>query len=190
VPWASLRRSLAVAVALWLLSTVAGFWLVSSIGGTTAAAIPIPMPIPQGHPPIASSDAFIGILARNLAVFVGLLLGLVTAGISAAALLCFNGIVFGRILAVARLAGLSAADMAQAVVPHAVLEIPGLMIGGGIGLLGFPLFCRWVHGRAPISRAGRFNRLLARLALLGVLLLGIAAALEAWISVDPSGTVG
>jgi uncharacterized membrane protein SpoIIM required for sporulation len=178
-----LRRNLALASGLWVAGMLAGglgvLLTTSSDGGAAVDVLP--------RTSVTAASAFVGILGRNLAVYTALVGGLLCAGITSVALLLYNGVLLGGTLVLAWLVGVAPERIFLALAPHAVLELPALILGGSIGLMGASEFRRWIRDRGTLSipRDGR----LAVLALAGALALVIAAAIEAWVSLAASSAL-
>lgn len=180
--WALIRSSIFCAVSLFATGTALGFTLPSLIPSDSATALPLDWTAgfrvrPEG------GQAFAWILSRNAAVYLALLMGLVTAGLSAFVLLLFNGALLGHTIGMALLVGVDMGRILRAL-PHALLELPALLIGGAVGLLGFPVFVRWLTSDAPLSGVplGR----MAGVILAGGLALTAAAFVEVWVSLRDS----
>ncbi|HSW28651.1 MAG TPA: stage II sporulation protein M [Longimicrobiales bacterium] len=172
----ALKRSLILAAILWFVGMIAG---VSAIlvpaGAPLENGIPV-MPTPVVEP----SRAFVSIMGRNLGVYGVLLGGLLSAGISSALGLLYNGVALGWTLGLAWTAGVTPIRVFVGLAPHGVLELPALLAAGAIGLQGGPLLSSWLRGRLvlPLGQA----RMMLLVAAAGFLAVVVAAAVEAWVS--------
>ena len=127
---------------------------------------------------------YAGILGRNLAVYLWLLCGLVSGGLTAIALLAFNGVALGQLAGFALGAGMPLERLALLTLPHAVPEIGAFLLAGAIGLRGPALLSAWLRGafsRAPFVAA-------LRPATCGALVIGTAAAIEVFVTVPIAKT--
>ncbi|MYE83927.1 MAG: stage II sporulation protein M [Gammaproteobacteria bacterium] len=122
---------------------------------------------------------FTGILGRNLAVYLWLLCGLVSGGLTTVAVLTFNGVLFGHTTGAAIGMGIPAVHLAWLLLPHGIPEIGTFLVAGAIGVRGTRLVAGWMAGsHAP----GPFSAIW-RPAVWGALVLAGAAAIEVRVTV-------
>ncbi len=176
-------QAISLSAAIWAAGTVAGFALGSA--STTLSA-------PHGPQTLSTSQSLdrmdarqdkgrlsLGLLGRNVAVYVWLLAGVVCAGMSTIVVLAFNGLLMGQMISVGQAIGAPLPVAAWLFLPHGVLEVGALLLAGAIGLQGPGLLMAWIHGRpAPYRTAG-----LGAAAVAGIAALGFAAAIEAYLTV-------
>ena len=121
---------------------------------------------------------YVGILGRNLAVYLWLLCGLVSGGLTTIALLSFNGVALGQLAGLALGVGMPVERLAWVTLPHAIPEIGAFLLAGAIGLRGPALVSAWLRGvvsRAPFIAAWRP-------ATFGALVIVAAAAIEVFVT--------
>ena len=170
---------LVLAVAIWAAGTVAG---VSAIESLPNRDNPISVvPAPGGEPPRAHStrSLYARILGRNLAVYLWLLSGLVTGGLTTVAVLLFNGALFGATTSGAAAVGMAPERIVWLLIPHGVPEIGTFLVAGAIGLQGPRLLADCMNGQRVGSRLSG----VAYPATLGALVLVGAAAIEVGVTV-------
>ncbi len=193
------------AVAVVLIGVVAGLAIADWINAAAVESLPVPRS-EVGAPESERSgqDLFGFIFRRNLTVFVTLLLGVVTAGLVTVVVLLGNGIAIGQLIGFATATGMSYATVANLILPHGVLELGTLCIAGAVGLRGirlaFDLGGRGsegsldvdagVGGEGPVSFGDGVRRLRLGLVLaFGVGALGLAAAIEAFVTIEIAESV-
>ena len=123
-------------------------------------------------------ELFAFILQRNLGVYVLLLLGLLSGGLVALAILLANGIALGQLIGLARAAGMPSGELASLLVPHGVLEIGAFCVAGAVGLQGFRLALALGDFRWESVKALRLGLVL----VFGATALSVAAAIEAFVT--------
>ncbi len=154
------------------------------------AALPV-SPLPEAVPVEATGRAddragwqlFAFILRNNLAVYVLLLFGLVSAGSVSFVVLLGNGIAIGQVIGFARSAGMSNDTLVDLLLPHGVLELGTLCIAGAVGLQGFRLLL-------DLSNLGSGTLKSLRLGLVlgfGLCALTVAAVVEAFVTAELAG---
>ena len=152
--------------------------------GSTAAGIG------QERPPAGEADSFLDlfllILGRNLAVYVWLLTGLVSAGATTFAVLLYNGVGLGQVIGFAAWLGLPAGAIADLLLPHGMLELGAFCIGGAVGFQGFRLALGAHRPSWESVKALRLGLVLA----FGVCALALAAAVEASVTAELAASHG
>lgn len=123
---------------------------------------------------------FAFILRNNLAVYVLLLFGLVSAGAVAFVILLGNGIALGQVIGFARLSGMPNGTLVELLLPHAVLELGSLCIAGAVGFQGL----RLVRGLSTIDGVALRSLRLGLVMGFGVCTLTVAALIEAFITAE------
>lgn len=125
-------------------------------------------------------ELFAFILRNNLAVYVLLLFGLVSAGSVTFVILLGNGIALGQVIGFAKLVGMSNGTLVDLLVPHGVLELGTLCVAGSVGLQGF----RLVLGLSTWERGTLKSLRLGLVLGFGVCALTVAAVVEAFITAE------
>lgn len=154
-----LRPAIAVSLAVFLAGIVAGVlhpweWILKEFMGAQRPTI-----------------SFGFIFLHNLRAFTLIYLAsIVYVGL---ALILVNGYVIGTAVAVALERGLTPMQVAAALLPHGVFEVPALLIASGAGLVTLSR----VRGRGLRGATS-----VARLLVVGVALLAMAAFIEAYIT--------
>lgn len=121
------------------------------------------------------------IFSNNIRALVIMMLGGVCLGLVPMAVILFNGIMVGVVLAMNLLEGNTAAFFMAAMLPHGILEIPAIIVGGAFGLkTGHNVIFTGKHKRWDLLKQNIKESFLA----LGVLVpvLFIAAGVEAIIT--------
>ena len=146
--------------------------------------------IGQERPPAGEADSFLDlfllILGRNLAVYVWLLTGLVSAGATTFAVLLYNGVGLGQAIGFAAWLGLPAGAIADLLLPHGMLELGAFCIGGAVGFQGFRLALGAHRPSWESVKALRLGLVLA----FGVCALALAAAVEASVTAELAASHG
>lgn len=168
---------------IWATGTVAGAW---AIGHVKAPATPPPAYQPTEHPALldppsdhGEASLYFGILGRNLAVYLWLLCGVVSAGLSTVAVLAFNGVALGQTAAISIELGMSTETMLWLLLPHGIPELGAFLVAGAIGMQGPRLLRDWFHN----GRATRVLTALWRPAVVGGFALAAAAGIETGLTV-------
>jgi uncharacterized membrane protein SpoIIM required for sporulation len=159
---------------LQLLSAAILCWALGIAAGLNLPASPVPAAGKQqsmGRP--TTTDVF----GANMKVLAGCMLGLLTGGTCSIVTLILNGMYLGLQwhLFSARVSGWRSLAL---LAPHGILEIPGILIGGAVGMMGIPILrslCRndigGLRRHIPPILAG---------ALLSVCLIILGAIAESW----------
>ena len=174
---------LAVSIAIWAAGSALGGWTMQAGEHAAAAVEPASGVQAPAQPPPCGYGCILG---RNLAVYVWLLCGLVSGGLTTVAVLAFNGVVLGQIVNGALDLGMSSATVARLVLPHGVPELAAFAVAGAIGLQGASLLRAWLH---DLQGAETLNAVW-RPALVGALLLPVAAGIEVGVTVPLAACVG
>lgn len=164
----------ALATCLFLATAIVG----AAVGAERQSFI---VPVRGRGDPVASLDAA-GLFAHNAGIGLQIAAGAVLFGLPTVYLLSFNGFVFGATVADA--AGTLGPLRALALVaPHGVLELPAIWLAGAVGLRWLHLVWRLASGGS--SATGVPRAVLDSLAAVGLvlLLLAVAAVVEATVTV-------
>ena len=183
MPIAIWMRNLAIALALSCGAGAGGHWVAVQLGGEAAEdapAIPMPAFLADLGDEAQKSRArlSVDIFARNLAVYALLLAGVLSAGLTTAFTLAFNGFMVGQLLGVATVVGAPIGAALWLLAPHGVLELSLLLLAAAIGLQGPAAALAWARGRRLPWQPLR----IARVAAAGVPLLAVAAAIEGFLT--------
>ncbi len=176
-------RGLVAATSIWVAGAVAGVATAAQPMSTLVAA-EAPGERLEGFAEARRQDIpparlCIGIFGRNLAVYLWLLCGLISCGLTTVALLAFNGVALGQIAGLALGAGMPLERLALLTLPHLIPEIGAFLLAGAIGLRGPALLSAWFRGTfggAPLAGV-------LRPAAGGIVCIAIAAAIEVYVTV-------
>ena len=184
-PWI---RGLVASAAIWGTGAAGGVAVAAqTIEALVAAEGPnqrLERVVEARTPEAPSTRLCVGIFGRNLAVYLWLLCGLITGGLTTAALLAFNGVALGQIAGFALGAGMPIERLALLTLPHAIPELGAFLVAGAVGLRGPALLSAWFNGtsgRAPLVGV-------LRPAAWGVLVIAVAAAIEVFVTVPIART--
>lgn len=184
-------RNIAVALALWVGGATLGFGVAAQVAPNAVESLPKAATAATANASGPTGrELYFGILGRNLAVYVWLLCGVVSLGISTVAVTLFNGIHLGQTIALAAMAGTSATSVAWLILPHGVLEVSAFLVAAALGMLGPRLAHAWLSND---GRLGAKCRRLARLwpiATLGAATLVVAAGVETYVTVPLAEWLG
>lgn len=152
------------------------------------AALPQAATAEQGAAPVVSAERgdgalFLFILGRNVAVYVWLLAGLLSAGAVTFVILLYNSVQLGVTIGFASRNGMDAQEMAYLLLPHGVLEVGAFFIAGAVGYQGLRLVMEWSRGAAELIKGLR----LGVVCLYGACALTVAAAVEVFVTVRLAG---
>ncbi|MFB6175916.1 MAG: stage II sporulation protein M [Halobaculum sp.] len=177
------KGPLAAAAALFVLGTVVGVLLTAflpSVSGRVETGVTV---LPSNGMPTVST-----ILRHNAVTAVLLAGGVVTLGTTTVLNLLVNGVVQGLLLA----RGLTVTDpvtVGLLFVPHAVFELPALLLAAAAGFRGPREFARYLRG----SKQYLFTRQdLRDVLVLGALALGllvVAACVERYVTLEFAQTL-
>ena len=170
-------RGLTISTAIWVAGTSIGIWAAPQ--GPVAPAPPQVDSSPDArsvHDPRTPEYVrlYAGILGRNLAVYLWLLCGLVSGGLTTLAVLTFNGVLFGHTTGAAIGIGMPVMHVAWLLLPHGIPEIGTFLVAGAIGVRGAELVAHWMKGTPVRIKI----QTLWRPAAWGALALAGAAAIE------------
>ncbi len=181
MPTATWIRNLAIALALAGIAAVGGSRLAAQQAGLAEKEVkPISAQtfLDEAEPVENRTQLSIGIFAHNLAVYLLLLAGLVSGGLTTVFTVAFNGFMLGQMFGFASLGGAPMSAAIWLVAPHGALELSLLLFAAAIGLQGPAAAIAWAAGkRLPHSRR------IWRMALAGVPLLAVAATIEGYLTV-------
>lgn len=133
-------------VSLFLLSVILGFLLLNTIGSLSPDQSEEYIKVSSGL------ETSLKIFTRNIVVATILVSGLFLFGIPTIIVLIVNGFWLGGTIALLLLENESLANILWTIVPHGILEIPGLLIAGYIGLNGIQFYLRPKIVLKPVIR--------------------------------------
>lgn len=120
------------------------------------------------------------IFFRNCAVAAIMAMGTLSFGLTAAVASIQNGAVLGYLVVAATNTAMGWKAIAWALLPHAVIELPALIMAAALGLQGLAVFRRWIDGDL---KTGDFRGPTGILCIVTVL-LGVAAVIEVTVSIS------
>ncbi len=183
MPFGAWLRAFSLSAAIWAAGTAAGLGLGSAF---------TPVPVSEGRQTLSATQSLdgmdarqdkgrlcLGILGRNVSVYLWLLVGVLCAGMSTIVVLAFNGFLMGQLIGLGQAMGAPLHVAAWLFLPHGVLEVGALLLAGAIGLQGPGLLMAWIHGRPTPYRAMG----LGAVAMAGIGALAGASAIEAYLTV-------
>jgi len=106
-------------------------------------------------------------------------MGILSFGFTAAVASIQNGAVLGYLVVAGIKKAMGWKTIAWALLPHAVIELPALVIAAALGLQGLAVFRRWIDSDL---KAEDFRGMTGILCIVTVL-LGVAAVIEATVSI-------
>jgi len=181
----SLKLSAVLAGAVVAAGTLVGLGVDATIAEVRTAptcGVTEPLPAPGG--------LFLMIAGRNLFVYGLLIAGVFTVGILTASVLFLNGILIGLLFAGAIGAGCIGVGLIVTL-PHAVLEVPAFLAGGAVGLRTAALVIGPRFDLGSNESSDTTGTTHARvLTLIGLVLLLVAAGVEATVSRELLARVG
>ncbi len=123
---------------------------------------------------------FLQIAGRNAIVFVLLLTGVCTAGVTTTLVLALNGALLGMLVSAALSAGRDAFVLATLLVPHSVIEMAAFVVAGAVGMRGWRIAWRALRTGHP----GLSHEVvtLGRPIVFGLIALLCAAAIESTVT--------
>jgi len=172
----SARRFLRRNAALFALCL--GCYLAGALAGGMVPATGISGGEEVGADPLGNVGEPLGIARNNLAAVALVALGLVTFGLLSSLLLFGNGML-ACVAVGARLSeGWSPVEIAAGILPHGLLEIPGLLLAGVVGFKSLHWCLATARGKAVENL---FGDCLIGFALSGLLIV-CAAPVEAYVT--------
>ena len=165
MPWRGFPKYLAAAGLVWILGILLGLAILN----------PPSMNFPQKDTP--QYPWAWGIFSNNLRVLAGCFLGLITGSAASLATLVLNGIYTG-FLWNALTHRASGWKVIGFLVPHGLLEVPGLLLAGAAGMMGGAI-ARSIFMDDPVELR-RYAEILVYIIPLSVILIFIAAFIESW----------
>lgn len=128
---------------------------------------------------ITKSPQMLQLFIHNAYGAIFLMSGLLTFGISSLGLLSFNGFIFGNVIGVHGLTvGWGSALLA--VIPHGILEIPGILCAAAVGFHGTLMVFHALRGTFLGWRV--YFHSISRYALLSFVFLFIASIIETFVT--------
>ncbi len=181
MPIAIWIRNLAIALALAAAAAVGGSGFAqqyANLADEAAQPISAQAFLEEAETTENRTQLSIGIFAHNLAVYLLLLAGLVSGGLTTVFTVAFNGFMLGQMFGFASAAGAPMSAAVWLVAPHGILELSLLLLAAAIGFQGPAAALAWAAGkRLPHARR------IWRTALVGVPLLAVAATIEGYLTV-------
>jgi len=177
---APLRTAAAIAIAAFLLTTIAGVALVREAPSTGKEFIQIVRDQVMGQVDAREPVSLaVVIFVNNLQACILLFVGGATVGILTLFIIASNGIIIGGIIELVR-EERGLLYVAAAILPHGIFEIPSFIISASLGfILGASLLAEW-RGEGDSAATAMAH---ARTFLLVVVpLVAIAAFIEAFIT--------
>jgi len=121
----------------------------------------------------------LSILNSNLLVWIYLHLGMVTFGASTLINLSYNAFIFGSIISKSLQVGLETKEVLLLTLPHAIFEIPAIIIAGAAGFKIPYEIIRYLAGKKETILTKEDIKEYLTLALISITLIIIAAWIEA-----------
>jgi len=168
------RYYLLLATMLFVGGFTAALCIYSPVVGTAAAG--------SGNAGGTASLTALDIAVNNVLVAVTLCSGWVLLGMPTVAGLVFNGYLLGRIATELVALGNDPVTVMLYVLPHGLLEIPGLLLSATVGLVPPVRFAQYIRGRRSTVVSRSEARSLILIVSLSLTLIVVAAAVEAWIT--------
>ena len=176
-------------IAIWGMGTATGYWATAPVdkpGTSTAITLQaLEKPSENGHHNYTSLSLYAWILGRNLAVYLWLLCGVLSSGLTTVAVLAFNGVALGQSVAIATQLGLPFHSVVLLLLPHGVPEFGAFCLAGAIGLQGPRLLQGWWRNSRTDNALGK----MLRPALLGAMVLAAAAGIEVGVTLPLARSV-
>jgi stage II sporulation protein M len=122
------------------------------------------------------SVAVATLLVHNGKALVGLWSGIVTFGLGSLSALALNGTLMGAAFASSRL---PLVERLLWFLPHALIEVPGLVLGGAAGLRPLEVLTRYLRGENIRERMVDIGRNTLIIVYLSVVLVVVGAFIEA-----------
>ncbi|MCL6439057.1 MAG: stage II sporulation protein M [Rubrobacteraceae bacterium] len=155
-----------------------GCYLAGALAGGVVPVIGVPGGNVVGADRFGAPGDPLGIASNNLVAVVLVALGSVTFGLLTVLLLFGNGMVAGIAVGAKLNEGWSLAEISAGVLPHGLLEIPGLLLAGVVGFKGLHWCLATIKGK---SVENPFGDCLVGLALAALLII-CAAPVEAYVT--------
>jgi stage II sporulation protein M len=171
-----LRNELWFAGGLLLMGFIAG----TATGARMVSSAPVSSMSTGAEEIPAPPRLFLQIAARNTTVFVLLLTGVCTAGVTTSLMLALNGALLGMLVDTALSAGRDAFVLATLLVPHGVIEMTAFAVAGAVGLRGWRIALRALQTGDPGLR--QELAILERPVVFGLVALVVAAGIESTVT--------
>jgi uncharacterized membrane protein SpoIIM required for sporulation len=159
---------------LWFVAAAVLCWAIGIAAGLYLAVSPTACPGLATPPARPTAGA---VFVANIKVLCGCFLGLATGAASSVVTLVLNGMYLGMQwnLFAARL---SVPRRLALLAPHGILEIPGILIGGAVGMMGITILRSLC--RDDVDDLRRHLRPMAVGIVLSVSLIFFGAVVESW----------
>jgi len=178
-------RTLGHLIMAFLLSALGGYWLGAASPDTALDAV---QTIIEQLGPISDSSFhnFVKIFTNNsMVAFLTFLSGLLF-GLGPWFIMAFNGFVVGLVVfAVHRMSGMSMGQIILGLVPHGIVEIPAIALAGVAGIVWYREIISGEGRGEERFKTGAVKGL--KLFILSVLLLFVAALIEAYVTPRVAG---
>jgi uncharacterized membrane protein SpoIIM required for sporulation len=125
---------------------------------------------------------FIDILRNNLIVIIQLIVGALVFGLLTVINIVFNGLSFGFLVSRAFQKSLSLYAVASLTFPHGIFEIPAIIVAGAAGFKIPYEIVRYLMGKKEQPLTKEDIKEYITLALISIILIVIAAFVEAYIT--------
>ncbi|AEI45611.1 stage II sporulation protein M [Paenibacillus mucilaginosus] len=166
-------KEITLALLVYLTGLVIGIWIGNGMDGTQAAQDPIEM----------KSGAF-SIALNNLFGVLILATGLVTLGLSTILVLFYNGSILGGVIITSStVQELTPIEIATRLVPHGLIEIPGILLAAAAGFQTLKLLIAVI--RCPDGEKVNYKKYIGsflRLIVLSVVCIVVGAFVEAYLT--------
>lgn len=128
-----------------------------------------------------------GIFLNNLSVCFTLIVGLLSFGLVSFIVLVINGVYLGSAMKF-YITNNSLEQMLLVFVPHAIFEIPAILLSASIGFFLLLFVIEKGNGRKQVALKGYLLYSLKSIVFV-IILLGIAAIIESYVSIDMSKNI-
>jgi len=142
-----------------------------------------------GSPFLPDEITFVSILVNNLLAITVALLGAVSIGLFSGFVLVLNGVVVGAVVQIA-LREVSALTVFVLIAPHGIIEIPAILLVAAIGFRFGHRTYRYIRGRSEELVTGRDVREAAVLYAVAVVMIVVAAWIEAEVTLELAQRIG
>jgi len=136
-----------------------------------------------GSPFFPDEITFVTILVNNLVAITVALLGAVSIGLFSGFVLVLNGVIVGAVVQIA-LREVSALTVFMLIAPHGIIEIPAILLVAAIGFRFGHRTYRYVRGQSGELVTGRDIKEAAILYGVAVVMIVVAAWIEAEVTLE------
>jgi len=142
-----------------------------------------------GSPFFPDEITFVTILVNNLVAITVALLGAVSIGLFSGFVLVLNGVIVGAVVQIA-LREVSALTVFMLIAPHGIIEIPAILLVAAIGFRFGHRTYRYVRGQSGELVTGRDIKEAAILYGVAVVMIVVAAWIEAEVTLELARQIG